>query len=122
VTADVTGAIGQFQQAWNNGDRAQRLLLLRSCCVPEAEFVSPEGITRGLETFNATIDAFLRAYPRAEVRFGAPDHHNGHARVRWRTFFNDGAREPVFGDDFIDFDGEGRIISVVSFNADPVEP
>jgi hypothetical protein len=118
---DATEAVSRFKQAWNEPDTAQRLLLLRSCCAPDAEFASPQGVIRCLEPFNASIDAFLRAFPHAAVLFGQPDAHNGYVRVRWRTRFNDGAHDPIFGDDFMQFDPAGLLIRVISFDGSPAE-
>lgn len=111
---DPAEAVRRFIQAWNTQDAAERLALLKSCCAPDAEFASPEGVIRGLEPFSASIGAFLRAFPRAEVRSGPPDAHNGYVRVHWRTLFNDGATDPIFGDDLVEFDAEMRITRVVS--------
>ena len=118
---DAAEAVSWFQQAWNEPDSAQRLILLKSCCAQDAEFASPEGMIRGLEPFNASIDAFLRAFPRAQVLFGTPDAHNGYVRVRWRTLFNDGAHGPIFGDDFMQFDAAGRLHKVISFDGSPTD-
>ena len=103
-------------RAWTTVEAGERLLLLRSCCAADAEFASPQGVTRGLEAFSGSIGAFLRSFPRAEVVAGPPDAHNGYVRVRWHTRFNDGATNPIFGDDFIEFDGDMRIRRVVSFD------
>jgi hypothetical protein len=118
---DAAEAVQRFARAWNTEDAAERLLLLRSCCVGEAEFTQPQGVTHGVDGFSGSIGAFLRAFPRAEVRFGPPDVHNGYVRVRWRTHFNDGAREPIFGDDFIHLDAQNRILSAVSFDHAPAD-
>jgi hypothetical protein len=118
---DAAEAVRRFLQAWNTQDAPERLALLQSCCAADAEFISTEGIIRGLEPFNAGIGGFLRAFPRAEVLHGTPDAHNGYVRVRWRTRFNDGATDPLFGDDFVQFDAEMRIIRVVSFDGSPAD-
>ncbi len=118
---DAADAVSRFQLAWNTPDAAQRLLLLQTCCSPDAEFASPQGVIRGIEPFNGSIDSFLRAFPRAEVLFGPPDAHNGYVRVRWRTHFNDGAHDPIFGDDFMQFDAAGRLLNVISFDGSPAD-
>jgi len=118
---DAAEAVSRFLQAWNTQDAPERLALLRSCCTADAEFTSTEGVIRGLEPFNAAISGFLRAYPRAQVQHGAPDTHNGYVRVRWRTSFNDGATNPVFGDDYVQLNADGRIIRVVSFDGSPAD-
>lgn len=116
---DAAEAVDLFRQAWNTRDAAQRLHLLTSCCAADAEFASPEGVTRGIEPFSASIGVFLRAFPRAAVSFGAPDVHNGYVRVRWQTRFNYGGVDPIFGDDFMQLDAAGRLIRVVSFDGNP---
>jgi hypothetical protein len=63
-----------------------------------------------------SILGFLSAFPNAEVRHGPPDTHNGFARFRWLTQFNEGEREPIFGDDYVEFGTEGLILRVVSFD------
>ena len=121
MPVDGAEAVALFMRAWNTDETAERLMILRTCCAPDAEFSSPQGVIRGLEPFNASIGAFLRTYPRARVTFGAPDVSQGNVRVRWRTEFNDGATQPVFGDDLMTLDGEMRIVKVASFEGKPAD-
>jgi hypothetical protein len=114
-------AVRTFIEAWNTDDGAERLNLLSSCCTPEAEFISPQGVVSGIDAMNAAIGDFRRMFPSAVVVSGAADVHNGSLRFRWQTNWNDG-REPLVGDDFGRLNGEGRITSMVSFYGSPDEP
>jgi hypothetical protein len=108
-------------EAWNTDDDTVRLSLLSSSCAPEAQFISPQGVIRGIDAMSAAMGEFRRASPSADVVNGAVDIHNGCVRFRWQTNWNDG-REPLFGDDFGRIDSEGRITSMVSFYGSPAEP
>jgi hypothetical protein len=118
---DANEAVALFMKAWNTEDTAERLMHLRTCCTPDAEFVSPQGVIKGLEPFNASIGAFLRTYPRARVTFGTPDVSQGNIRVRWRTDFNDGTTQSISGDDMMTLDANLRIVKVVSFDGPPAD-
>jgi hypothetical protein len=110
-----------FIAAWNVDDDGARRRLLESCCAPDACFVSPQGVIEGLPAFSDSVGAFRRAFPKANVVLGQPDAHFGYARFRWQTRWNDG-RDPLYGDDFLAFDDDGRIVLVVSFDAAPALP
>ena len=86
----VDAAVQAFARAWNIDDDEVRLRLLRECCAPDAEFVAPQGITNGVEAFNAAIGDFRRSFPPAEVTHGPPDAHFGFARMFWATEWHDG--------------------------------
>jgi hypothetical protein len=121
MPSDANEAVALFMRAWNTDETAERLMLLKTCCAPEAEFSSAQSVIRGLEPFNASIGAFLRTYPRARVTFGAPDLSQGSVRVRWRTEFNDGTTQPILGDDVMTLDANMRIVKVVSFDGKPAD-
>jgi hypothetical protein len=118
---DPEAAARAFIAAWNIDDDGERQTLLEACCSPDARFISPQGAITGLTAFNASVGAFRRAFPRANVVLGQPDAHSGYARFRWETRWNDG-RELLYGDDFLAFDADGRIVLVVSFDAVPALP
>ena len=118
---DAADTVGSFIEAWNSDGDAARLRLLARSCAVDAEFVSPQGVTRGVEALSAAIAAFRRSFPRAVVVHGRADEHNGFLRFRWETRWNDG-RAPLFGDDFADLDESGRIRRLVSFDGRPAEP
>jgi hypothetical protein len=113
--------IRQFAQAWNTDDAEKRLVILRLCCSGRAEFVSSRGVLVGIEPFNESIAGFYRTFPHANVLFGPPIVHSGYGRVRWRTLFNEGLRDPLSGDDFFEFDADGRIRKAVSFDGSAVD-
>jgi hypothetical protein len=110
-----------FIAAWNVEDDGERQRLLAACCATDARFVSPQGVTSGLEDFGRSVGAFRRAFPRAEVVLGRPDQHSGYARFRWETRWNDG-RDPLTGEDLVAFGADGRIQLVVSFDGSPDPP
>jgi hypothetical protein len=114
--ADPGEMIRRFAEVWNLEDADKRLAILRLCCSGRAEFVSPQGVLVGIEAFNKSITGFYRKFPHATVLFGPPVVHNGYGRVRWRTLFNAGLREPLSGDDYIEFGDRGLIRKVVSFD------
>ena len=116
-----TSAVAAFIAAWNTDGEGERLDLLRSCCAPDAVFVSPQGAIEGISALSDAIAAFRRASPRAVVVAGPAYAHHGFARLRWETRWNDG-REPLCGDDFMELDTVGRITRVVSFDGAAEEP
>src|SRR5687767_10564070 len=115
---DATESVRSFIRAWNLDSDEERLELLCVCCDPQGVFVSPQGVVIGVEPFSTAIGAFRRAFPAAEVVLGDPDTHNGYARFRWRTNWNDG-REAFYGDDFVELSRDGLIVKVVSFDGEP---
>ena len=79
-------------------DLALRLLAI--ACVPDAEFVSPQGSTAGIGALNTSIAEFRRAFPAAGVvSFGRSEKHGGRARVAWATRWNTGQPDHA-GEDF----------------------
>lgn len=113
---DIETAVRTFIRAWNTVDDGDRDRLLASCCVPDSEFSSPRGPPLDLAGLSRSIRGFLTAFPNATVRHGPADAHNGYARFRWHTDFNDGEREPIFGDDYVELGDDGSIRRVVSFD------
>jgi hypothetical protein len=107
--------IDAFARAWNTGDDIERLRLLTAACVPDAVFVSPQGRSSGVEVLGASIAEFRRAFPAADVTFGAPDEHGGFVRVAWTTYWNNG-QAPLTGEDFAELAPDGRIRLLVSFD------
>ena len=118
---DADEAVRAFIKAWNIDADEGRRRVLEGCCQPDARFVSSQGVISGLDAFSASVGAFRRVFPNAVVVLGRPDSHNGYARFRWETRWNDG-REPLFGDDFVEFGADGRIRLVVSFDGEPAGP
>ena len=102
-----------FGAAWNTEDDAERLGLLAGCCLPDAVFVAPQGQIVGVDEMSASISEFRRAFPAAQVAFGAPDGYGDFARVSWVTRWNDG-RADLAGEDFGQFGAGGRIQLLVS--------
>jgi len=113
--------IAAFAAAWNTGDDAERLDLLARCCVPDAVFVAPQGEVNGIDVMSASIGKFRRAFPAADVAFGAPDGHGEFARVSWVTRWNDG-RPDLAGEDFARFGADGRLSLLVSFDGTAALP
>jgi len=116
ASLDVETTVRLFIQAWNTADDGERHRLLSRCCAPDARFSSPQGEPLDVMGLSRSIHGFLSAFPNAEVSHGPPDAHNGFARFRWLTQFNEGEREPIFGDDYVEFGAEGLILRVVSFD------
>jgi hypothetical protein len=108
--------IGAFAAAWNAHADGERLVLLADSCLPDAVFVAPLGTTAGTAALSVSIGEFRRAFPAAVVSFGAPDEHNGFARVAWITNFNNG-QAALAGEDFVQLAADGRIELLVSFDA-----
>ena len=115
---DPVESVHAFIRAWNIDSDSERRELLNACCDPQGVFVSPQGVVIGIEPFSAAIGAFRRAFPAATVESGNPDTHNGYARFRWHTNWNDG-REAITGDDFVELSGDGLIVRVVSSTGRP---
>ena len=110
-------AVAAFEAAWN-ADDAGRLALLSRCCLAEAEFVAPGGVTRGTVAVSASIGEFRRSFPAAVVALGATEACSRCGRVSWATRWNDGREAPA-GEDFIEFADDGRIRRIVSSNGSP---
>jgi hypothetical protein len=117
--ADAADAVRRFERAWNCDEAAERLTILKSCCLADAEFAQAQGTTRGIEALNASIGRFLRTYPRARVMFGSPAVSQGNVSVAWRTDFNDGATQALSGTDTITLNSDMRIVKVVSVDDRP---
>jgi hypothetical protein len=107
-----------FARPWNTDDDAERLQLLAASCVPDAAFVSPQGLTSGIHALSATISEFRHTFPAAVVTFGRPDEHAGFARVAWATHWNND-RPSFKGEDFAQLASDGRLQLLVSFDNQP---
>jgi len=114
-------AVRSFIQAWNTNDAEARMRLLEAACLKNARFFSEEGVTQGIEALSEGIGKFREVFPESTVVMGEPYGHSDYVRFRWETRFNDGEREPIFGDDFVDLADDGRIRRVVSFNGSSAE-
>jgi hypothetical protein len=114
----VTEVIQAFARAWNTDEDAGRLRLLAAACLPDAVFVSPQGMLTGISDLCASIGEFRRAFPAAVVIFGPPDEHGGYVRVAWATHWNTGQPD-LAGEDFGELAADGRIRLLVSFDRTP---
>jgi hypothetical protein len=92
-------------------------LLLLECPVPQRRWQQD-----GVDELNDAIGAFRHAFPRAEAGHGPAAAYDRYGRFRWETRWNDGQRDPLFGDDIIELDDDGRIRRVLSFNGAPESP
>lgn len=114
----VAEVIGTFARAWNTIDDAERLRLLTASCLPDAVFAAPQGSIAGIGALSASIAGFRRAFPAAVAAFGLPEEHGGFVRVAWSTRWN-GGQPDLFGEDFAQLAGDGRIRLLVSFDRAP---
>src|SRR5262245_46348362 len=113
--------IAGFAAAWNTTDDAERLRLLAASCTPDAVFAAPQGQVTGIDSMGASIGAFRRAFPAAQVEFGVPDGYGSFARVSWVTRWQDG-RLDLAGEDFAQLATDGRIKLLISFDGTPAPP
>jgi hypothetical protein len=111
---DATEITHRLSKAWNSPDPLERRKLLLEICVPNAEFLSPNGVNRGVEEHARGIDIFRKAFPKSQTVHGTADLHHGRLRFHWTTKWNDG-RPPTEGVDFGVIGDDGRLLSLVSF-------
>ena len=112
--------VQKLARAWNTEDRDDRTRLLEETCAVDAEFVSPYGVTHGIEEYARGIAIFRKSFRKARSVHGRPDEHHGFFRFAWTTNWNDG-REPLRGLDFGELDRAGKVRRLVSFTGPSAE-
>ena len=108
-------ALELFTAAWNTNDAKTRERLVRTVCSPGLEVTSPYGILRGIGAQLRSIAEVRAQFPRLRTRGTILGEHHGAVLSSWRTSFG-GARPALSGIDCYEFDGQGRVVRVVSFS------
>jgi hypothetical protein len=111
---DAGAITHHLSKAWNSNDPIERRRLLMEVCLPDAEFLSPNGANHGVEEHARGIDLFRKAFPKSQTVHGPADVHHQRIRFHWTTNWNDG-RPPTEGVDFGEIGPDGRLRSLVSF-------
>jgi hypothetical protein len=100
--------------AWNERDQSRIRVHLEHALAPDAEFVDPTIVTRGIDEFESNVREFRTRYPLASAArtSGIDSHHHLH-RYSWHIVAE--GKVLVQGVDVVETDASNKVRRVLGF-------
>ena len=110
-----TETVAAYGAAWNEPDEAKRRELLARSWSVDGFFHDPQGRVEGRDALLAHIAGFQQALPGHRIDLTSAIHsYDRYVRFAWKIF--DGSNGVVLeGVNFGEFDGDGKLKSIVGF-------
>jgi hypothetical protein len=112
---DITDTIDKYLAAYGEPDDLRRLQLIGGCFAADATLADPPFTVTGHDELAAGFASVQAQFPgHIFARTSAVDEHHGAARYAWELRGENGVTA-VAGQDFVRFNPDGLLTSVVGF-------